>query len=424
MNRRVTAVPCVIVLLSASAVSAASGLSVGEPFAIAPAPADQRDQVLPAVAFDGKETYLVAWAQGRDFHETESSDLFAARISAEGKLLDEKPVALCAAPDSQSGPRVAFQDGVFLVVWQDLRSGKDLDVYGVRVSADGKVLDPEGFLVAGGAHNQALPAVAPAADGFLVLWQDYRSARGYELFAAHVGADGKVRDEGGQRLEEKGKALQGGDVEAVWTGDAWFVFWNGMNGKGAAARVVEDRGRFSVASSNAPLPNYGGRMGGAAASGGKIFYSGSAIHGRGRNFRPCTGLLFGASSTSLLANPNEPVNGGTSGWAEKEMIGLHVPMPGVDPGPAPCALGSGFIVFAKGSSKEAAPYCNQILAGRVDLDGKRIDDPKAWPVIHDGTNAASAPACASGPAASCLVVYCEQHKDGSTRLTGRIVKSE
>ena len=140
---------------------------------------------------------------------------------------------------------------------------------------------------------------------------------------------------------------------------------------------------------------------------------------RAARTRPST-----ASGAALLANPNAQVGVGASGWSEKEMICLHVPMPGVDPGPAPCALGSAFIVFVKGSSKEAAPYCNQILAGRVGLDGKTIDDAKAWPVVHDGTRAAGSPACASGPESSCLVIYCVQQEDGGTRLTGRVVKSE
>lgn len=166
---------------------------------------DGRDAYAPAAAY-GNGAYLVAWQSGRlapgDIRKglTLISDIVACRIDAAGKVLDERPAVICAAVDGQEKPRVACDGRNFLVTWQDLRNGKDWDVYAARIGPDGKVLDPDGFLVAGGPHNQALPRVAWDGRTFIVVWQDMRSGSLYEAYAARVGSDGKVIDADGIRV--------------------------------------------------------------------------------------------------------------------------------------------------------------------------------------------------------------------------------
>ena len=72
-------------------------------------------------------------------------------------------------------------DGVFLVVWQDLRRGGDLDVRGVLVEpATGSQRGTE-LEVAVLDGNQARPAIAACGEGFLVVWQDaVNTGRGRE----------------------------------------------------------------------------------------------------------------------------------------------------------------------------------------------------------------------------------------------------
>src|SRR5688572_4182669 len=89
---------------------------------VAPRSEDVREQLVPRASFDGEETFLVVWQQGNDYYETESADILAARISSSGRVLDERPIGVCTAPNSQMNPVVAFSDGVFLVVWMDLRN--------------------------------------------------------------------------------------------------------------------------------------------------------------------------------------------------------------------------------------------------------------------------------------------------------------
>jgi hypothetical protein len=97
----------------------------------------------------------------------------------------------------QEYPRAAFAasagDGVFLVVWQDFRNGKDYDVLGARINRAGKVLDPAPIRIAAGPRTQALADVASDGNGFLVAWQGLEGeSAGYQGFAAPVSADGSV----------------------------------------------------------------------------------------------------------------------------------------------------------------------------------------------------------------------------------------
>ncbi len=196
-----------IVLVLARAVSAAESLG---PEALLPAH-DERDAYTPAAAF-GNNVFLVAWQSGRmgEGDMTKGllpiADLAACRVDKSGKPLDEKPFIICGAKDLQEQPQIASGQGIFLVVWQDLRNEKDWDVYAARVSPDGKVLDPDGILVAGGAHNQALPRLAWDGKAFWVVWQDFRSGGYYEVYGGRVSAEGKALDGQGVLLASGAKA--------------------------------------------------------------------------------------------------------------------------------------------------------------------------------------------------------------------------
>jgi hypothetical protein len=164
-----------------------------------------RDSYYPSAAF-GKDTHLIVWQAGR----MQEGDIVACRVGKDGKVLDEKPFAISTAEDDQERPKVAFgpsagsgPGGVFLVVWQDLRNEKDYDVYAARVTPEGKVLDADGILVSGGAHNQCKPRLAFDGENFIVAWMDFRNGI-YQVYCARVSPDGKVLDPEGTALSGKG----------------------------------------------------------------------------------------------------------------------------------------------------------------------------------------------------------------------------
>ena len=61
----------------------------------------------------------------------------------QGRVLDPDGIEVAPAPEGfQELPRAAFGGGVYLVVWQDFRNGKDLDVLAMRIAPEGRRLDP------------------------------------------------------------------------------------------------------------------------------------------------------------------------------------------------------------------------------------------------------------------------------------------
>jgi hypothetical protein len=181
-------------------------------------------QATPTVAF-GDKVYLAVWREGWP-GQGGRARLFAARVSAVGKVLDSSPIAIAPASQGlQERPRVAFGGGMFLVVWQEF-NGTDCDILAARVGMDGKVLDSRPLPVAVGPRTQALPDVASDGDRFAVVWQGLAGEEtSYRGFAALVSANGKV----GPPIET-GATPQ---PKIAWNGKAYLVvcggagFWSG-----------------------------------------------------------------------------------------------------------------------------------------------------------------------------------------------------
>jgi len=242
-----TLVTCVAVLTSFPA--AAATLS---PEAHLPAHANTHAHA-PAAAF-GDNVFLAVWQAGRNEH----ADIVGVRLDKEGKLLDTTPLVICRARDEQARPRVAFGGGQFLVVWQDLRSQRDYDVYAARVTPDGKVLDADGFPVTTREKNQAEPAVCHDGAAYQVVWRHYYG-RGYHIHGGRVDAKGKVLDGAGVLLATPPKAyldpwnmgtpgvfsLGNGCVVAAAQSGRWLCVWRIREGK-TDGPIVSDPGGFGA----------------------------------------------------------------------------------------------------------------------------------------------------------------------------------
>jgi len=174
----------VVIALSLSAPCLAG---VGPEILVPEDPRTPQVQVRPQVAYGGG-VHLVVWQSGLG----RKADIRSARLDAEGRVLDSRSMAVCTAPGRQGEPAVAFSGGVFLVVWSDRRSGED-DVYAARLDSDGRVLDPDGFLLAGGPENQSQPAVAAVGDGFWVAYTQW-VGRGYAPRLVRTDGTGRPLD--------------------------------------------------------------------------------------------------------------------------------------------------------------------------------------------------------------------------------------
>ena len=138
---------------------------------------------------------LATWRDGRNG----GPDVYGARIGATA-VLDPAGIAISRASSSQGAPAVAGDGTRFLVAWGDSRNGT-ADVYGARVDAGGNVLDPGGAPISLAPGAQQAAAIAFEGRWFVVVWEDYRSGTGYDVYGARVGADAAVLDPGGFVVE-------------------------------------------------------------------------------------------------------------------------------------------------------------------------------------------------------------------------------
>jgi hypothetical protein len=168
-----------------------TGGSVLEPWGIMVSDA-RADQTRPAAASDGSAFFAV-WEDGRNVYD----DIYAARISAAGSVLDSAGIAVCNASLAQENADVAFDGERYAVVWQDKRSNVDYDIRLARVGAGGAVLDPSGVVVCSATGNQEAPAVTSNGRGYVLMWQDARDPAGRDIYGARVDTSGAVSDPGG-----------------------------------------------------------------------------------------------------------------------------------------------------------------------------------------------------------------------------------
>ena len=120
----------------------------------------------PAVAWDGTR-YLVVWADNRNgsFLQDPATDIYGVRVDTAGSRLDAADIAICTAKDIQRGPAVVHDGKNFVVAWEDLRRHQQEDIYGGRVSSNGAVPDPGGFVISGEATRELTPRLASNGAG-------------------------------------------------------------------------------------------------------------------------------------------------------------------------------------------------------------------------------------------------------------------
>jgi hypothetical protein len=183
--------------------------------AVSAQPGQQR---FPAGAYDGTN-YLVAWEDNRNGTDF---NIYAARVSPAGAVLDPNGIALTSGSGDQLLPSVAFGTSNYLVVWEDVTGGM-LDIHGARVSPVGQVLDTTPIIITTNPYGQSYPSVAFGADKFLVVWMDIRNGTDYDVYACRVSLDGTLLDPDGiavstvtEGQQFPAVAFDGVNFEVVW----------------------------------------------------------------------------------------------------------------------------------------------------------------------------------------------------------------
>ena len=186
----------------------------------------KRWQRKPAIAFDGQETYMAVWQEG-----SQQCDLYGVRIDKKGNILDPGPFPVCREEGIQRDPQIVYGGDVFLVVWSDSRSQRDYDLYGARVSSDGHVLDEDGFPISTGRGNRVWPALTSNGKTFIVVWSDFRNRLDYDLYLTQINPKGRVDRSREILVSGRSRGTEGASLihevapSIAWDGREFWVAW-------------------------------------------------------------------------------------------------------------------------------------------------------------------------------------------------------
>jgi hypothetical protein len=193
-----------------------------------------RAQVSPKITFDGTN-YFVIWEDFRNDPTSWYSDIYGARVSQEGIVLDPSGISIGATAHGQMNPSLAFGDTMILVTWLDNRLGLDWDIYGARVSLDGNVLDPSGIPITASPVNEDNPAVSFDDTDFIVVWNALGEDMSDNIYGAKVSPSGAIIDtfsislQAGDQIKPAITRSDGDQLMITYCGWTDFVGGNYVN---------------------------------------------------------------------------------------------------------------------------------------------------------------------------------------------------
>jgi hypothetical protein len=232
---------------------AAAVVTLSEPAVLpgdaAPAPAAGR-QEQPAVA-RGADASLVVWADTRTVLDEASRvspvslddpssgpglgtlhDIYAARLDANGQVIDQTPLVVSQAEWGQVRPQVGWNGQNWLVTWVTKRPRDQFshttDVVFARVSPAGQLLDAQPVVLRGDSGTAPTRIISDAAGNWVLVWADFvpnSGAVGGEprgVYVARVSNDGSVLDPGGRVVYTHTSQFLG-EPDIARAGDLYMV---------------------------------------------------------------------------------------------------------------------------------------------------------------------------------------------------------
>lgn len=165
------------------ALVASAGTVVTPDIVISNATADQNR---PAVTYDPTSAqFIVVWSDNR----SGAADIYGARVTTAGVVLDTTGVAVSAAVNGQFTPAIASTSTTTMAVWEDRRT--EQDVYGTRLSggASLSVLNPAGIAVSTVAGAQSAPKITSLGTSLMAAWVDGRISQN-DIYGQQISTSG------------------------------------------------------------------------------------------------------------------------------------------------------------------------------------------------------------------------------------------
>ncbi len=195
----------------------------------------------PQVVWDG-QNWLVAWLSQRE-DDYYSYEIRAARVSANGTVLDQTPLVIRSSTTNASvWPRTLIHDGVnWIVVWHDYPAGVSaISVYAARVTPAGVVLDVNGKEIY--RHTSYFldePDLAFAGDSFLLTFADTTSTNNAAVRGVRLTPN--LDQLGASFRINVTTPLSNSKPRLATDGTNYFVVWASLPSGAAATRLLGSR---------------------------------------------------------------------------------------------------------------------------------------------------------------------------------------
>ncbi|MBU0502021.1 MAG: hypothetical protein KJ811_02095, partial [Candidatus Margulisbacteria bacterium] len=189
----------------------------------------------PKIISDPAGGYILVWEDGRGG----ATNVYAQKLSeASTPLWTNMGIAVSQSPKNQNSPQViSDQSGGAIIVWQDFRSDK-ADIFAQKINSSGQLVwGNVGLPICTEKSGQFSPQItSDGAGGAIIVWHDYRSGKGEDIFA--------------QKIDSKGNLLWQQDGLPISTAAStqWYPQISG-DGQGGAIIVWTD-GRAGAADNN------------------------------------------------------------------------------------------------------------------------------------------------------------------------------
>jgi MYXO-CTERM domain-containing protein len=183
-----------------------------------------------AVATNESGVALVVWAvNGGDLYEQNlGTAVYGARVAADGKILDPAGIPIATTTPLAGTPAVASDGSGWFVTWAGQQYDSNQGIYAARVTSNGEVQAPTVISAPSSAYWQGFPAIAYGTTSFLVAW-----TRGSDIYVARVSTDATVLDPNGTFVVSLPRTMATEDstrAGLAFDGTSWRVVWRANQG--------------------------------------------------------------------------------------------------------------------------------------------------------------------------------------------------
>ncbi|MHA1264619.1 MAG: hypothetical protein ACTSRS_05210 [Candidatus Helarchaeota archaeon] len=150
-------------------------------------------QRYPQLVADGADGAIIVW----DDYRASNYDIYAQRINSTGVVQwIVNGTAICSAVQTQVNPRIVEDDiGGAIITWEDFRTGAAFDIYAQRINHSGQVQwTPNGVPVCTENQNQAnIQLVSDGSEGAIIVWEDLRTAVDKDIYSQRINSTGHIQ---------------------------------------------------------------------------------------------------------------------------------------------------------------------------------------------------------------------------------------